>query len=171
MKLITIIAMLCAAVLLSAAETALVDANSAAKGTAKDTTVAIKDGLITISGTSGTAKYNYLFTRVTVAPVVTQGKKLSITIEPAETFKGDTVYVKGLSAAGKEVFSYVAYAVPAEKKTYVIEIGKNSDPFRWIEQQIKATPETPVAFLQFFYGRATQNSAMKISISDIKLID
>lgn len=171
MKFITMFAVLCAAAVLSAAETALLDAKAAVKAPAKTTTALLKDGVLTMEGKSGQDKYNYQYTRVMITPVVTQGKKLSVTIEPATTFKGDTVYLKGLDAKGKEVFSYVAYALPAEKKTYVIELGKTTSPFRWIEQQIKSTPETPVAALQFFHGRATKESDMKVTISDIKLVD
>ena len=97
--------------------------------------------------------------------------KFSITINPATSFKGDTVYFKGLTDQGKEVFSYVAYALPAGAKTYVIDFGKTTSPFRWLDQQIKVTPDAPVAYLQFFCGRATQNSDIKVTFSDIKLID
>lgn len=171
MKLLSVIAALCAAAALTAAETAVLDANATVKNPSKGTTVNLKDGVLTMSGKSGTAKYNYQFTRVAVTPVVTQGKKFSVTIEPADSFKGDSVYIKGLDAKGKEVFSYVAYALPAEKKTYVLDLGKTTSPFRWLDQQIKSTPETPVAYLQFFHGRATQNSDMKVTFSDIKLVD
>ena len=171
MKFFAMIAMLCTAVALTAAETAMLSENSEAKSPSKGATVTVKDGVITMEGKSGTDKYNYLFTRVTVNPVVTQGKKFSVTIEPASTFAGDTIYFKGLNAQGKEVFSYVAYAIPAKKATYVIDFGKTTSPFRWLDAQIKTAPETPVAFLQFFYGRATKESDMKVTISDIKLID
>jgi hypothetical protein len=171
MKFFAMIAMLCTAMAMSAAETALLSDASTVKSPSKGAVVAVKDGVITIEGKSGTDKYNYLFTRVTVDPVVVQGKKISITIEPTDMFKGDTVYFKGLDVLGKEVFSYVAYALPAKKATYVIELGKTTSPFRWLEAQIKTAPETPVAFLQFFYGRATKESDMKVTISDIKLVD
>lgn len=171
MKFFAMIAMLCTAAALTAAETAMLSETSAATGTSKNATVTVKDGVIAMEGKSGTDKYNYLFTRVTVNPIVVQGKKFSITIEPATTFSGDTIYFKGLNAQGKEVFSYVAYAVPAKKATYVIDFGKTTSPFRWLDAQIKMGPETPVSFLQFFYGRATKESDMKVTISDIKLVD
>lgn len=171
MKFFAMIAMLCTAVAMTAAETALLNEKSAVISPSKGATVTIKDNVVTMEGKSGTARYNYLFTRVTVDPVVVQGKKISITIEPTDMFKGDTVYFKGLDARGKEVFSYVAYALPAKKATYVIDFGKTTSPFRWLDAQIKAAPETEVTYLQFFYGRATQNSDMKVTFSDIKLID
>lgn len=171
MKFFVMIAMLCTAVAMTAAETALLNEKSAVKSPSKGATVTIKDNAVTMEGKSGTARYNYLFTRVAIDPVVAAGKKLSITIDPATSFKGDSIYVKGLSDQGKEVFSYVAYALPVGAKTYVIDFGKTTSPFRWLDAQIKAAPETKVAYLQFFYGRATQNSDMKVTFSDIKLID
>ena len=171
MKFFAMIAMLCTAVAMSAAETALLNEKSVAKNTSQGATVTVKDNVVTLEGKTGTERYNYLYTRVTVDPVVVAGKKFSITINPATSFKGDTVYFKGLTDQGKEVFSYVAYALPAGAKTYVIDFGKTTSPFRWLDQQIKVTPDAPVAYLQFFCGRATQNSDIKVTFSDIKLID
>ena len=173
MKFVNFIAMLCAAFVLSAAETAIWDGTQASVKTGnKATTATAADGVLTLSGkSSDTARYSYQDCRIAVAPTAVKGKKLSVTIEPATTFSGDTIYFKGLNAQGKEVFSYVAYAVPAKKATYVIDFGKTTSPFRWLDAQIKMGPETPVSFLQFFYGRATKESDMKVTISDIKLVD
>ena len=174
MKFVTILAMLCAAIVLSAAETALWDGSKNIFKAASTVTTSIDNGVVTFTGMSAQpgGKYSYIWPKMNIAPTVFKGKKLSITIEPATSKPGDTIYLKG-SAAGKEqhVFSYIARQVPAKKATYVLTIGEDSGIFKWIPAQIKADADTPVISLELIMGRNADGSEMKVSFSDIKLVD
>ncbi len=175
MKLITIIAMLSAAVVLSAAETALWDGSKAELKPiySKITEITAENGVLTISGKNNavSGKTTYLDCRMNIAPIVVKGKKLSITIEPLTYVKGDSIYVKGVTADKKIVFSHVAYNLPKAKKTYVIDPAATGTPFRKLDRQISAPADAQVTTLQFFYGRTAQDADMKVNFSDIKLID
>ena len=174
MKLMTIIAALCTAAVLSAAETSLWNGDTAAIRVGKTVTTTVDNGVMTFVGKANPVggKYGYVWPQVKIAPTVFKGKKLSFTVEPATSYAGDTIYIKGL-AAGKEkiVFSYIARQVPAQKNTYVLNIGEDSGAFKWIPAQVNTPADTPVIRLDLIMGRNADGSEMKVSFSDIKLID
>lgn len=172
MKKFMLLALMCAAAGLFAAETSLWDGNAASAKAGADTTVKAENGVMTMTGKSSpTARYSYIIARLNLAPTVFQGKKLALTLHPATKLQSDTIYIKGIAPGGKNVFSYIASTVPAEKKTYILEIGKDSGPFKQIPAQINAPAEMPVVALQFFLGRKVNDSDMQLQISDVKIID
>ena len=173
MKFVSFIAMLFAAFALSAAETAIWDGTQASVKTGnKATTATAADGVLTISGkSSDTARYSYQDCRIAVAPTVVKGKKLSVTIEPATVITSDTFYIKGIAAGNKVVFSYGLSLKKAEKQTYTLNLVEENDPFILHKHQINAEADAPITALHIFMGRREKSSDMKLTVSDIKLID
>lgn len=172
MKFFAMLAMLCAAIVLSAAETAIWDGTQASVKTGnKATTVTAADGVLTLTGKSLTEKYSYQDCRINVAPTVVKGKKLSVTIEPATVLTSDTFYIKGIAAGNKVVFSYGLAIKKAEKQTYILNLVEENKPFVLHKHQITAEADAPVIALHIFMGRRENNSDMKLTVSDIKLID
>ena len=53
----------------------------------------------------------------------------------------------------------------------MLTIGEDSGIFKWIPAQIKADADTPVISLELIMGRNADGSEMKVSFSDIKLVD
>lgn len=172
MKKFFILTVAFSAVALMAAETSLWDGNAQAVYTPKTIKTTVENGVLTAIGKSEPAggKYSYLWPQLNIAPTVFKGKKLSITIEPATTIPGDTIYLKGRTAKG-HAFSYVAYSIPAEKKTYVLNIGENSPPFKLFTEKSTGPVDTPVIRLELIMGRKANGTDMQVKFSDIKVLD
>ena len=172
MKFVSFIAMLCAAFVLSAAETAIWDGTQASVKTGnKATTATAADGVLTLTGKSLPEKYSYQDCRLNIAPTVVKGKKLSVTVEPATVLTSDTFYIKGIAAGNKVVFSYGVGLKKAEKQTYILNLVEENKPFVLHKHQINAEADAPITALHIFMGRRENNSDMKLTVSDIKLID
>ena len=183
MKFFAMIAMLCTAVAMTAAETALWEGDTAAIRVGKTVTTTVDNGVMTFVGKANPVggKYGYVWPQVKIAPTVFKGKKLSFSVEPATSYAGDTIYIKGLAAGktldknnkmvDKIVFSYMARQVSAKKNTYVLTIGENTGAFEWLPAQVNTPADTPVIRLDLIMGRNADGSEMKVSFSDIKLID
>ena len=77
MKFVTILAMLCAVIVLSAAETALWDGSKNIFKAASTVTTSIDNGVVTFTGMSAQpgGKYSYIWPKMNIAPTVFKGKK------------------------------------------------------------------------------------------------
>ena len=178
MKLFTLATIFCAASAFAADGVWDGQAASVSAGH-KDTTIEVKDNAVVMTGKSGTGTYSYLIGNVKTAPFSLKGKSFSFTIEPTDSIKGDTVYIKGVAAgitkdkdgknARKTVFSFVAYMPKAG--TYVVTPGKDCPPFKWLAQQANWTTDDPIVKLELFQGRKEKDSPMGITFKDFKVVD
>ena len=134
MKLMSIIAALCTAAVLSASDANLWSGDKTAVSiNDKNGTVAIENGVITASGKSaGSERYSYLILRVKTAPFALNGKKLAATVWAADSKPGDSLYIKAKTAGNKVMLSAYNWGLPTtEAKQYTI-IPEKDDVLKWI---------------------------------------
>ena len=172
MKLMSILAMLCTAALLSAADVPWSGDKTALSLNDKAGTVTIENGVITSAGKSiGSERYSYLILRVKTAPFTLNGKKLAATVWAADNKPGDSLYIKAKTAGNKVMLSAYNWGLPTtEAKQYTI-VPEKDDVLKWIAAQIKAPIDSPIIEIEFHYGRKGNGNDMKLMVKDIKLVD
>lgn len=173
MKLMSIIAALCTAAVLSASDAALWSGDKTAVSiNDKNGTVAIENGVITATGKSiGGERYSYLVLRVKTAPFALNGKKLAATVWAADSKPGDSLYIKAKTAGNKVMLSAYNWGLPTtEAKQYTI-VPEKDDVLKWIAAQIKAPIDSPIIEIEFHLGRRGNGNDMKVMVKDIKLVD
>ena len=130
------------------------------------------DGTLTVSGrNTGSARYSYLTFSIRTKPFSMKGKSLAVTVSSANSFPGDSLYIKGRNAAGKYVLSAYNWQIPTTRPTVCTVTPGGGGSLQWIADQIAASPDDPVTTLEIHYGRRKLDTEMKIHIRDIRLID
>lgn len=173
MKLMSIIAALCTAAVLSASDAALWNGDKTAVSiNDKNGTVTVENGVITASGKSaGSERYSYLILRVKTAPFALNGKKLAATIWSSEVKEGDSLYIKAKTAGNKVMLSAYNWSLPTTKVVQYTVIPEKDDVLKWIPGQIKAPIDSPIIEIEFHFGRRGNGNDMKVMVKDIKLVD
>ena len=174
MKIMAILALFCAACLLTAQELWDGKVESLSVGTYKTTgtNVQVTDGVITATGkTTGEDKYTYVTLHIKTAPFLLNGKKLAVTAWGGDSKPGDSLYVKAKSVGNKNVLSAMKWGQPGlQPKQYTIVPEQKAD-LDWIPHQINAPIDAPIIGIDVIFGRRGNGNDLKLMVKDIKLVD